>query len=95
MGRNNVLQAMHDAFCARPLKTQEMCTKAVCIDPYSTEFIADHFKTQEMCNNAVSREPYTLRYVPDDLRTQEMCNEAVRITFTDDYIKTKGIVTKP
>ena len=91
MGRNNVLQTIHDVFCDRPLKTQEMCTKAVCIDPYSIEFIADHFKTQEMCNEAVRRKPYTLRYVPDDLRTQEMYKEAVRITFPDEYNKTKGI----
>ena len=57
------------------LRTQEMCNKVVCMDPYSLEFVPDRFKIEEMCNKAVRREPYTLRYVPDHLKTQEMCNE--------------------
>ena len=56
-----------------------MRNKAVCMDPYSLEYVPDRFKTEEMCNKAVRSEPYTLRYVPDHLKTQEMCNEALRI----------------
>ena len=71
------------------LKTQEMSNKAVCMDPYSLEFVPDHFKTEEMCKKAVCRKPYTLRYVSDHLKTKEMCDEAVRIVFLDQY-KAKG-----
>ena len=42
------------------LRTQEMCNKPVCMDPYSLEFGTDCFKTDEMCNKAVRREIYTL-----------------------------------
>ena len=34
-----------------------MCNKAVCIDPYSLEFVPGRLKTEEMCNKAVHREP--------------------------------------
>ena len=30
-----------------------MCNKAVCIDPYSLEFVPGRLKTEEMCNKAV------------------------------------------
>ena len=30
------------------LKTQEMCDKAVCIEPCSLAFVPDHFKTEKM-----------------------------------------------
>ena len=33
-------------------KTQEMCNKAVRMEPYSLEFVPDHLKAQEMCNEA-------------------------------------------
>ena len=70
-----------------------MCNKAVCIDPYSLEFTADHFKAKKTCNEAVHREPYTLRYVPDHLGTQEMCDEAVLI-FPNEHNKTKCICSE-
>ena len=70
-------------FVPERLTTQEMCNRAVCMDPYSLEFVPDHFKTEEMCNEAMRWEPYTPRYVPDHLKTQEMCNKALRIIFSD------------
>ena len=58
-------------------KTQEMCSKAVCMDPYSLEFVPDHLKTQEMCDKAVCTGPYNLKSVPDHLKTKDMCDETV------------------
>ena len=75
------------------LKRQDMCSMAICIDPYSLEFVPDRFKIQEMFNEAMRREPYALRYVPNHLRTQEMCDEAVCIILPDEY-KTKGICSE-
>ena len=39
------------------LKTQEMCDKAVRMEPYSLEFVPDHLKAQEMCNEATCDNP--------------------------------------
>ena len=68
-------------FVFHHLRTQEMCNKVMCIEPYSLEFVPDYFKTQEMCNEVVRKEPYTLRYIPGHRRTQEICDEALRTIF--------------
>ena len=34
------------------LKMQEMCIKAVEVDPSFMELVPDHLKTQEMCDKA-------------------------------------------
>ena len=34
-------------------KTQEMCIKALEVDPWQLKNVPDHFKTQEMCDKAV------------------------------------------
>lgn len=68
-------------FVFHHLRTQEMCNKVMCIEPYSLEFVPDYFKKQEMCNEVVRKEPYTLRYIPGHRRTQEICDEALRTIF--------------
>ena len=55
------------------LKTQEMCNKAVRIEPGLLGCIPEHFKTQEM---AVRNKPW-LTLVCDQYITQEMCSEVV------------------
>ena len=77
-------------------KTEEVCNKAVCMDPYGLEFIPGHLKMQEMCDEALHREPYTLRYVPDHLKTQEMYNKVVgkdpcSLEFFSDRFKVEDI----
>ena len=54
------------------LKTEEICNKAVSINPPSLAYVTDHLKTQEICDEAVRTEPYSLKFVPDHLR-QEIC----------------------
>ena len=54
------------------LKKQEMCDKAVWIEPRSLSFVPDRFKTEGVCIKAVRRNPYALDYVPDYLKTQKM-----------------------
>ena len=55
------------------LKTQEMCKRAIKVDPYFLGYVRDCFKIQDMCNKAVPKRPNILEYVPDHLKTQEMC----------------------
>ena len=45
--------------------TQEMCDKAVRMEPYSLEFVPDRFKTQEMCIRAAKVGPWQLNDIPD------------------------------
>ena len=60
------------------LKTQEMCSEAVRINPLSLAYVPDHFRTQGMCNEVVRNKPRMMLFVPDHLITQEMCNEIMR-----------------
>ena len=60
------------------LKTQEMCTKAVCKNPYSLKFVPDPLESSEMCAEAVRKGPWSLRFVPIDLITQEIYNNAMK-----------------
>ena len=59
------------------LKTQEMCNKAMHIDPYSLAYVPDHFKTQKMCDKVIEIDPFTLWHVPDNLNMQGICIMAV------------------
>ena len=52
--------------------TQEMCERAVEVDPWFLEYVPDHLKAAEMCDKAVEEDPYTLRFVLDPLKTQEV-----------------------
>ena len=60
--RNNpaVLFLVTDCF-----KTEEMCIKALEVDPTSLYDIPDNLKTEEMCNKAVEVDPFLLQFVPD------------------------------
>ena len=42
------------------LKMQEMCNKAMRIDPYSFAVVPDCLKMQEMCDKAIEIDPFTL-----------------------------------
>ena len=44
---------------------QEMCIKAVEVDPWRLDDVPDHFKTQDVCDKAVKDDPSSLQYVPD------------------------------
>ena len=63
-------------------KMEEMCIKAVEVDPLDLYYISNHFKTQEICNNAVREVPSYLQHVPDWFVTQEQ----IKIWhYDDDY----------
>ena len=63
---------MPNAFHRIPdhFKTQEMCIKAVEVDPSFLQLVSDHFKTQEICDKAV-RGDSSLQFVPDWFVTRE------------------------
>ena len=44
-------------FVPDDLKTQEMCNKAVSIDPWLLHDVPDSLKTQKMCNEALEKAP--------------------------------------
>ena len=50
------------------LKTQEMCTETVRIEPRFLECVPDRSKTQ-ICNETVPIYPYLLEHVPGHLKT--------------------------
>ena len=62
--------------------TQEMCIKAVEVDPWQLKDVSDHFKTEEMCDKAVRDYLFPLRFVPDWFVTQQQIN----IWYDDDYV---------
>ena len=41
-------------------ETQEMCNKAVEVDPWQLKDVPNYFKTQEMCNKAVRHYLFSL-----------------------------------
>ena len=43
------------AFVPYIFKTQDICDKALEVDPWSFEHVPDHFKTQGMCEKAVKK----------------------------------------
>ena len=51
--------------------SQEMCIKAVEVDPSFLQLVPDHFKTQGICDRAVRDDPSSLQYVPDWFVTRE------------------------
>ena len=85
-------------------KTQELCVKALEVDPRMLGHVPDHFKTQEMCDKTVKDEPYSLQYVPVWFVTQQqmkLCHDNNRpirwwyhddkmIEWYDSHKKTKG-----
>ena len=62
--------------------TQEMCIKAVEVDPWPLKDVLDHFKTQEICDKAVKDYLFSLQFVPDWLVTQQQAD----IGYDGDYI---------
>ena len=61
-------------------KKQELCTKAVEVEPLSLGNVPDHLKSREMCDAAVREGPSSLIYVPDWFVTQQ----AVKLWHDDD-----------
>ena len=62
------------------LKTQEMCNKAMRIEPLLLAYVPDHFKTQEMCIKVLEKVSWMLRCVSDHLKTHGMCERATEKT---------------
>ena len=42
--------------CPNHLKTQEMCDKAIEIEPFLSGCVLDRYKTQEMLKNAIEKD---------------------------------------
>ena len=67
-------------------KTQEMCIKAVEVDPSFLELIPNHFKTQEIYDKAGKEDSSYLQYGPDWFVTRKwMC------MWYDDYYQDDGV----
>ena len=62
-------------------KTQELCIKALAIDPWQLNDIPDYLKKQKMCDKAVKNDPSSLRFVSDWFVTQQQ----VDVWYDDDY----------
>ena len=52
-------------------KTQEMCIKALKVDPWRLEDVPHCFKTQDMCDKTVRKCPSSLMYALDWFVTQQ------------------------
>ena len=52
-------------------KTEEMCIKALEVDPWRLYDIFDNLKTSKVCNKAVEDDPFLLQYVPNWFVTHE------------------------
>ena len=63
-------------------KTQEMCIKAVEVDPWQLYHVPDQYKTQEMCDKAVREYPFSLPFVSDWFVTQQQ----IDIWYDDNYV---------
>ena len=81
------MRTMPNAFHCIPdcFKTQEMCIKAVEVDPSFLRLVPDHFKTQKMCDDAVWGNSFSLQFVPDWFVTREGVD-----MWYDDYCDDDG-----
>ena len=79
---------MPNAFHRIPdrFKTQEMCIKAVEVDPSFLQLIPDHFKTQGICDKAVRDDSSSLQFVPDWFVARERL-----YMWHDDYFDDDGV----
>ena len=80
---NEIMRTMHNAFHRIPdrFKTQEMCIKAVGVDPSFLQLVPNHFKMQGICDKAVRDDSFSLQFVPDWFVTRE----GVDIWYDDYY----------
>ena len=62
-------------------KTQEMCDKALEVDPWSLYDVPDLLKTQQMCGKAVKDDLSSLQFVPDWFFAQQQ----IDVWYDDDY----------
>ena len=81
------------------LKAQNLCNKAVHMEPRLLAYAPDHLKTQKICKETVTHKPYMLRFIPDHLKTQEICDTAIYIKqsaflLIPDHFKTQGMCIK-
>ena len=84
MQGDNAYYARSDAFHLIPdrFKTQEMCIKAVEVDPWHLYDVPDHFKTQEMCDKGARHHVFSLQFVPYWFITQQQ----IDAWYDDDYV---------
>ena len=59
------------------LKTEGICDKVVCREPWALKFVAENLQTQEMCKSVVEENQRLLKYVPDRFKSKEICDKAV------------------
>ena len=83
------------AFVPDHFKTQEICNKAVCMEPFLLKYVPDYLKTQEMCEKNVWLRG--LYYVPDHRKTQGVSEKAVTfnpytLRFVPDRFKTQEMI---
>ena len=78
MQRGNVRQLAVFFLVPERFKIQEMCIKAVEVDPWQLGDVPYHLKLQEMCDKAVWEDRSSLKYGPDWFATREglyMCHD--------------------
>ena len=81
-------------------KTEEICIKALEVDPWQFKDVPNHFKKQEMCNNTATDYLFSWQFVPDwfitreriDLLNDDDCvyNDHEMIEWYDGYKKRKA-----
>ena len=69
MSYGNVSRWMREI--PRPFNTQEMCDKAVRIEPRSFSFIPNRFKLDGLCIKAARKNAYALDCMSDNLKMQK------------------------
>ena len=70
--RGNVYQTGLIFYASDCFKIQEMCIRAVKLDPWVLVNGPNNFKTQEVGDVVVCWDSYSLKYVPDWFVTQEL-----------------------
>ena len=73
-----------------------MCDEAICMEPYSVEFVADCLKAQEMYNEAVCRGQHALQFIPNcfvvlqEMWCEDFADNDYLIRWRNAYQKSKA-----
>lgn len=60
-----------------PLRTPELCVRAVRVNPEALDYVPDNIKTPEFCMMAVKRHWQALKFVPEQWLTEDICMAAL------------------
>ncbi len=93
--RDNYLKSLFSKI-PNEYKTQDMCNKAVDIEPLNLEFVPDEYKTVEIINNAFSKNKRVIHFIPPENITYEMylatvCDHCGILDKIPEIYKTKEI----